>query len=113
LQRSFEQQPAQFDALHSADPLLLAELLELLDEVLELPLAIPLVLLLDEPMPDVDEATELLELASPVPPAPPEPTPPSKKFSKSLPVAHAAMTKHDAQYKKIFFIWAPEGPRRC
>jgi len=107
LQRSFQQQPlAQFEALQSAEPLLLEVLLDellalLLDEPFE-PLLLDelLALLLELPKPDVDEV-ELLELASPFPPDPavPLPLPPPETLSKSSPVAHATMTKHETKYQ--------------
>lgn len=84
LQRSFQQHPlAQFVALQSAEPLLLA-------------------LLLAEPL------AELLALAPVV-----SPWPPPEKPSSSLPVAHPMMAKHEIQTKGNIFIWVPWGLRRC
>lgn len=106
-----KQQPAQFDALHNAEPLLLVLLEVLLDEPLDvLPDELLLLVL---PIPEADEEAELLELASPFPPAPPEPLMPPVKPSKSSPVAHEEMSRHEREHQKIFFIWAPVGLRQC
>jgi hypothetical protein len=124
LQRSFQQQPlAQFDALQSAEPLLLelllAELLApLLAELLPAaPLELLLELLLALPLPDEEDedVAELLELPLSEPPAPPEafPLPPPEMVSKSSPVAQATKARDKMENTWDFFIWAPWGPRRC
>lgn len=128
LHRSFQQHPfAQFDALHKAEPLLLALLAllaELLDELLlampldepvELLLAMPLDVPLALPVPDVDDADELLDEVFSMPPAPAEPLPlpPPEMPAKSSPVAQATMARQETMYQEEFFILAPWEPRRC
>lgn len=107
MQRSFLQQPlAQFDALHKAEPLLLAELLELLLELLLVP---PDELLLDVVIPEEEEAAELLDDELVVPPEPLEsvPFPPPDVLSNSPLVAHAHNASDSPQTQRVFFIWAP------
>ncbi len=114
--RSFQQQPfAQFDALQSAEPLLLAELLELpLAAPLELLLPLPLELLVTFVVPDDDDdAAEFSEPPLPDPPEPPEPEPLLEMVWKSSPVAQATNAIESAEIQIDFFIWAPWGLRPC
>jgi len=110
------QQPlAQFPALQRSAPPLLAELLLLeLDEPFEL---LPAELLeLVFAVPDVDELLELPPVSfPPEPPEPPEPlpSPPPVECSNSPPAAQAKITSGRAKSVKVFFILAPQGPRRC
>lgn len=107
------QQPlAQFPALQRSAPPLLAELLLLeLDEPFEL---LPAELLeLVFAVPDVDELLELPAVSFPPEPPEPLPSPPPVECSNSPPAAQAKITSGRAKSVKVFFILAPQGPRRC